>query len=96
MIITPRHTSVAEAIETLHGTLVREDYYGYPNTESNLYMINDHGEPIWFAELAMTNDVYANRIRLSSDHTAKCATWQGFDSEIDLRTGKLIGCAFTK
>jgi hypothetical protein len=96
MTIIPRHTTVVEAVETRLGILVREDYYGYPQTESNLYMLDAHGDTIWFAEIAMTNDAYANRIRFSSDCSVKCCTWQGFDCEIDLNTGKLMRCEFTK
>lgn len=91
-----RHTKIVETLATPVGTLVREDYYKYPRYESNLYMIGEGGSVVWFAERAMPDDAYANPIRGTSSHTVKCASWEGFDCEIDLRTGKLINAEFTK
>ncbi len=94
--IAPRHTRVVEAIDTAFGTLVREDYYHHPKRESNLYMVDSASQPIWFAERATADDAYANPIRRVGDDKIKCASWNGFDCEIDLRTGKLIKAPFTK
>jgi len=94
--IAPRHTQVVEVIDTAFGTLVREDYYRYPQQESNLYMLDSSSRPIWFAERAMGDDAYANPIRRIGEDKIKCASWKGFDCEIDLRTGRLINAAFTK
>lgn len=96
LIITPRHTRVVETVDTPFGKLVREDYYGYPQTESNLYMVDHNGTPLWFAERAMADDAYANGIRMASEHAVKCSSWNGFDCEIDLQTGKLVSSVFTK
>ncbi|MBL0044772.1 MAG: hypothetical protein IPP33_10380 [Flavobacteriales bacterium] len=96
LAITPRHTRVVESIDTPFGTLVREDYFGYPQTESNLYLVDAKGDPLWFAERARANDAYANHIRFSGEFSVKCASWECFDCEIDLRNGKLIGAVFTK
>ena len=96
MALSPRHTKIVEAIVTPHGTLVQEDYYLYPKHESNIYMVDNQGDLLWFAERAMDDDAYANKIRKSSDTTVKCASWNGFDCEIDLLTGKLVHAAFTK
>jgi hypothetical protein len=94
--IAPRHTRAVEAVETAFGTLIREDYYQYPRHESNLYMVDSGHQPVWFAERAMEDDAYANPIRRMADDKIKCASWNGFDCEIDLRTGKLVHAAFTK
>lgn len=96
MSIEARHTQVIEAIETPYGTLVREDYYGYPKSEANLYMVDAHGTLLWIAERAMEDDAYANPVHDLGDTTVKCASWNGFDCEINLKNGKLIHAAFTK
>lgn len=96
MDIKARHTKVVETIKTQYGVLVREDYYGYPQSESNLYMVDSQGALLWFSERAVDGDSYANPVRMSSDHSAKCASWNGFDCEIDLKNGKLLHAAFTK
>jgi hypothetical protein len=96
MDITARHTKVVETIETQYGVLVREDYYGYPQSESNIYMVDFHGALLWFSERAVEGDSYANPVRLSSEHSVKCASWKGLDCEIDLKNGRLLHAAFTK
>lgn len=95
-MITPRHTRVVESLGTQFGTLVREDYYGYPKAESNLYLLNDNGAPVWFAERPMEDDAYANPIRSVGLISVRCGTWNGFDCEIDLRSGKLTRADFVK
>ncbi len=94
--IIPRHTKIVETIDTSFGTLVREDYYRYPREESNLYMLDAQGNALWFAERAMDDDAYANSIRKAGDSSVKCASWNGFDCEINLNNGKIIHAAFTK
>jgi hypothetical protein len=96
MDIRARHTKIVEKIDTQFGTLVREDYYGYPRSESNLYMVDAQGKPIWFAERVANDDSYANPIRQLGECRIKCASWNGFDCEIDIKSGKLIDSAFTK
>lgn len=93
---SPRHTKIVEAIATPYGTLIHEDHYLYPRHESNIYMVEEQGAILWFAERAMNDDAYTNKIRKSSETTVKCASWNGFDCEIDLATGKLVDTAFTK
>jgi hypothetical protein len=96
MDIKARHTRVLEVVETQYGVLVREDYYGYPEAESNLYMVDVHGTLLWFAERAMYGDSYANPVRVSSSHSVRCASWKGYECEIDLENGRLIHAVFTK
>lgn len=96
MTLSPRHTRIIETVVTPFGTLVHEDCYQYPRHESNLYMVDAQGNVLWFAERAVDDDAYANRIRKSSDATVKCASWNGFDCEIDLKTGALVHASFAK
>ncbi len=96
MAIRPRHTKVIESLDTPFGTLVREDYCGYPKSESNLYMIDASGNPVWFAERPMDHDAFANPLHGLGPISVKCGSWKGFDCEIDLRHGKLIHAEFTK
>ena len=96
MKLIPRHTKIVETIETPFGTVVRENYYKYPESESNLYMIGPKNIILWFAERPMIDDAYANSIRQTKNETIKCSSWKGFDCEIDLRTGKLLNSVFTK
>ena len=92
----PRHTEIVETVRTPVGLLVREDYYHYPASESNLYMVGTDGTVLWFAERASSDDCYANPIRMTDSGTIKCASWKCFDCEIDPRTGKLLNAQFTK
>jgi hypothetical protein len=87
---------VEESHDTPFGTLVREDYYGYPKTESNLYMLDSNGRPVWFAERLLPDDVYANPIANLGASSFNCASWQGVTCEIDLRTGRIVNTLFTK
>jgi hypothetical protein len=96
MSIEARYTQVVETVDTPFGTLVREDYYGYPKSESNIYMLSPHGTLLWFAERAMDDDAYANPICKAGEASINCASWNGFDCEINLEDGKLIHAAFTK
>ena len=92
----PRHTEIVETVQTPIGLLVREDYYRYPASESNLYMLGADGTVMWFAERASSDDAYANSIRMTNNGTIKCASWNCFDCEIDLQTGELLNAQFTK
>jgi len=90
----PRHTRIEEEIETGAGILVREAYYGHPKGIPNIYLVKD-GEIIWEAELPMPDDVYANQMRIEADHF-RCASWNGIDSTIALKTGKITESLLTK
>lgn len=96
MKLTPRHTKIVEQIATPLGVLIREDYFGFPGTESNIYMVDPAGQVRWFAERAMGSDAFANPIHELSDTAFKCASWNGFTCEIDLKTGKLINAVFSR
>ena len=94
--ISPRHTEIKETLATPFGTLVREDYYGYPASESNVYMIDAAGNPVWFAERPIDGDAFANPLHSLGQRSVRCSSWKGFDCKIDLRHGKLIHAEFTK
>jgi hypothetical protein len=96
MVLSARHTKILEQITTPFGTLVREDYFGYPETESNIYLVDFTGHAIWHAERAMEKDAFSNPIHHLTETCFKCSSWNGFDCEIDLETGKLIHAAFTR
>lgn len=95
MNLTARHTKIVEQISTSFVALVREDYFGYPEAESNIYMVGPDGTIRWFAERAMEKDAFANPIHELGNTTFKCASWKGFTCEIELKTGKLVNAEFT-
>jgi len=92
----PRHTTIVETMITSWGLLVREDYFLYPEFESNLYMVDSAGSPLWFAERAMEGDAFSNPVRQVNESVVQCASWRGFDCQINLKDGKLVHAAFTK
>lgn len=96
MQLHPRHTEIVEAIHTPWGVLVREDYFQFPETESNLYMVDSAGRPLWFAERAMAGDAYASPMIRVAENLVCCASWHGFDCYINLQDGRLVNAAFTK
>jgi hypothetical protein len=96
MPLQPRHTTIVELFETPFGTLVREDYYCYPMGESNVYLLDSKGTPLWFAERPLPDDAYANRIVNLTDKTFECGSWEGFTCKIGLSDGKIIDSMFTK
>lgn len=92
----PRHTKIVESISTPFGLLIREECFGYPEAESNIYMVDEDGKPIWFAQRAMDDDAYANQIVRLDENTIRCASWNGFTSDINLKNGTLIRSEFTR
>ena len=96
MNVRPRHTKIVESISTSFGLLIREEYLGYPEAESNIYMVDGDGKPIWFAQREMDGDAYANHIVLLDENTIRCASWNGFTSDINLKNGTLIHSEFTR
>lgn len=96
MNIQPRHTKIVESISTPFGLLIREEHFGYPEAESNIYMVDEEGKVIWFAHRPMDNDAYANRIVWLDESTIRCASWNGFTSDINLKNGTLIHSEFTR
>ena len=96
MELIPRHTQIVETIQTRFGLLAREEYFQFPEDESNLYMISPDGVLLWVAERVMEGDVYANPIVRIDQAQISCASWKGYDCEIDLRSGKLLRATFTK
>lgn len=93
--LTPKHTNIKEAIDVNGGILVREDYFGYPKGESNIYLLIEGNKIEWFAELPMENDAYVNPIVLGKE-SFKCGSWNGFTCTVSLIDGKIINRLFTK
>jgi uncharacterized RDD family membrane protein YckC len=89
----PRQTEIAEVVDTAHGTVVREDYQDYPRHESNLYLVDDRGKPVWFAERLTDDDVYVGKIIVVSGNRIQCASREDADCELDLRDGAIVGTA---
>jgi hypothetical protein len=95
-MICPRHTEIVETLATPFGTLVREDYYGYPESESNVYMVDAADNLVWFAERPIDGDAFANPLHALGPRSVRCSSWKGFDCEIDLHDGKLVQSKFTR
>jgi hypothetical protein len=95
MNFKPRYTEIIQKIELDNMTIIRENYYGYPNSESNLYAKDNNGIVIWFAELPMINDCYSNEMRLVND-SITTGTWNGFTIILNAVNGKIIEQRFTK
>ena len=93
--ITPKHTEIKECIELENGFVIREDYYGYPEGESNLYFLNKEKKELWKAELPMDGDVFSNPMTIDGND-ALSGSWKGFDCRISLTDGKIVDKVFTK
>ena len=94
-VLKALHTNFVESIEVNNGLLVREDYYKFPASQSNIYFVFNN-EIQWFAEKPNPNDAFANPIRISNQNTFQCATWSGFECTLDLANGKPLEADFTK
>lgn len=94
MDIAARYTKIEKIIEVTAGTIVLENPSGFPNKDTNLYLVSRRGEVIWKAEKP---DPYTSfsRVKLNEDgETFSAYTLGGHACELDLQTGKLI--SFTK
>ena len=96
MELKPRHTKIIETHDTKFGILVREDYYQYPEEESNLYLIDGHGKVKWYAEVPVDKDAYPNPIRFLDEDHIQVASWNCYSCKISLIDGKIITRHFTK
>jgi hypothetical protein len=94
MDIAARYTKIEKTIEVNAGIIVLENPSGFPNKDTNLYLVSHRGEIIWKAEKP---DPYTSfsRVKLNEDgETFSAYTLGGHACDFDLETGKLIG--FTK
>jgi hypothetical protein len=92
----PVGTSVVQALVVGSRLIVREDYYGYPPGQSNVYCLTDDFGLVWFAELPTRNDAFANPLILDSEGRLSSASWGGITCSIDIETGCIITALLTK
>lgn len=90
------HTKIAQELVTKYGVLVRESYFGFPSSRSNIYMVGENDEIAWFAEKPMPQDLFANDVIELNEETVSCASWAGVTCEINLRNGSIIKSTLTK
>jgi hypothetical protein len=94
MDLVALYTQIEKAIEINTGTIVLENPSGFPQKETNLYLVDRLGEIVWRAEKP---DPYTSfsRVKLNEDgETFSAYTLGGHACELELGTGKLI--SFTK
>lgn len=89
MEIIPIYTNVEKIIEIRTGTVVMESPNGFPNTESNLYMLSPTGETLWKAEKPEPRILFS-KVKLNEDMTISTFTTNGLFCEINTENGKII------
>jgi hypothetical protein len=90
MDVVALYTSVEKTIQINAGVIVLENPSGFPHNETNLYLVNQHGEIVWKAEKPVPGTFFS-RVKLNEDgDTFSAYTINGHACEFDLRTGKLI------
>ncbi len=89
------HTDIVQKIYWENKIIIREDYYKYPKSQSNIYALDYKGNVLWFAELPMNNDCYANSMSIENRKLKTCS-WNGFSVLLDLNNGKIIKKEFIK
>ena len=89
------HTEIEEIVETDSLQIIRENYFKFPEGESNIYAKNVEDKIVWFAELPIDGDVYSNPMEFN-DGKLKASSWKGFTVLIDIKNGKIIKSNFTK
>jgi hypothetical protein len=88
--IDPLHTKVEKSIQTTLGEIILESPNGFPRNESNLYLVDKHGEIVWRAEKPDPVTLFS-RARLNEDgETLSTYTIGGVACDLDLQTGKLV------
>jgi len=91
----PLGTKIVQAEPHTSGIIVREEYYGFPPGQSNLYFIDYDFQVVWRAELPMPDDVFANPAFDHGDYL-QCASWNGITCRICPTTGKILSSLLTK
>ena len=96
MYLEPLHTKIEKQIETFLGDIVMESPNGFPQHESNIYMVGKDGKIMWKAELPDPK-THFSRVKLNTDgETFSTYTLGGHASDHELRTGKLINFTMLK
>ena len=90
MDVEALHTNIEKTIQINAGVIVLENPNGFPYNDTNIYLVDQHGETIWKAEKPVPNTVFS-RVKLNEDgETFSAYTLGGHACELELRTGKLI------
>ena len=94
MDVEALHTYIEKTIQINAGVIVLENPSGFPRNDTNLYLVDQHGEIIWKAEKPEPFTSFS-RVKLNEDgDTFSAYTLGGHACELELRTGKLI--SFTR
>ncbi len=95
-MIKPLSTSICQKKDLSNGSIIiLENYYKFIG-ESNLYCIDKKSQQvIWFAELPMPNDFYANDFSINNSEIT-IASFGGITVKIDCNTGKITNAILTK
>ncbi|HEV8482164.1 MAG TPA: hypothetical protein VGV87_01290 [Blastocatellia bacterium] len=75
--------------------LIREDYFHFPASLSNLYCIDGSLATVWSAELPSSDDSYCNDAKVV-DGKLFAWTWNCYRCELDMSSGRIVAKQFTK
>jgi hypothetical protein len=90
MNVVALYTQIEKTIQINAGMIVLESPSGFPRNDTNLYLIDQHGEILWKAEKPDPSTFFS-RVKLNEDgDTFSAYTIGGHACELELRSGKLI------
>jgi hypothetical protein len=90
MNVVALYTHIEKTIQINAGMIVLESPSGFPRNDTNLYLIDQHGEILWKAEKPDPSTFFS-RVKLNEDgDTFSAYTIGGHACELELRSGKLI------
>jgi hypothetical protein len=90
MDVEALYTRIEKTIQINAGVIVLENPSGFPFNDTNLYLVDQHGEIIWKAEKPIPGTFFS-RVKLNEDgDTFSAYTLSGQACELELRSGKLI------
>lgn len=88
-------TTIVQLLPLSSGVVVREDYYHYPRTTSNLYYLDAALRERWRAERPSASDAFSGDVS-EHDGLLRCFTWQCWACELDPASGRLLRKVWTK
>ena len=94
-IFRPLGTRIVQAAPRTSGIILREDYFGFPQGASNLYLIDYALNVLWRAELPTPTDAYANPV-LDHGNRLECGSWECWWCIICPETGRILSKQWTK
>ncbi len=90
MNVVALYTQIEKTIQINAGMIVLDSPSGFPRNDTNLYLIDQHGEILWKAEKPDPSTFFS-RVKLNEDgDTFSAYTIGGHACELELRSGKLI------